>query len=356
MRYPCSLLILSFLAHACAEDTENVLLVARRAGRIEVIDLDHLANVGSLTFDRSVERVGTSADGRKLYIELSTSDGGCCGPSEVDLETRKISRLDDRWRYLLASNGTSTWIRWNNFQDFDTSLIDRKSAVYLGYERLYPSPEGRWLFGVGNWQESVLDIFDASARRLVRRFPVPGAKPSQIWPVGAWMEDRFLLYVQAGSTGTLWEIGPQTPEMGLGTPVALNPGSCRLGDHELIAAGGRLFLFEIFRSTLDRRRFCDAVPGGAYRIEPSTGAVLHHVAPLLHFWGLILSPDGRVLYGLDVGDPDWQTTARLVKIDAENGSILGERLLDKDVWHLTLARLRKSLVPHETVAFVTAPH
>ena len=132
------------------------------------------------------------------------------------------------------------------------------------------------------------------------------------------------------------------------------PGQLPGADHKLLAAGSRLFLFEIFGSTLDRRRACGNVAGGVYRIDPLSGAVLGHFAPLFHFWQLIAGRDGRTIYGLDAGDADWRTMVRLVKIDAESGAILAERALAADVWHFTLAELSMSLVPTGEINVVAA--
>jgi hypothetical protein len=221
---------------------------------------------------------------------------------------------------------------------------------------LHPSPDGQWLVGIGNWQESVLDIFDVREHKFVRRLPVPDARPSQVWPLGAWLDSRFFVSLQVGTVGKLSSVAPEAEVLGPGTSVAIDPGSCRGPDQKLLAAGGWLFVFEIFGSTLDRRRVCGAVAGGAYRIKPSTGAVLGHFAPLFHFWQLIASGDGRTLYGLDAGDADWHSTLRLVKIDAESGAILAERARATDVWHFTLAELSKSLVPRGEISVVAARH
>jgi hypothetical protein len=87
-----------------------------------------------------------------------------------------------------------------------------------------------------------------------------------------------------GAWGKLRPVTPETKELGPGISVAINPENCGRPDQAMLAAGGRLFLFETFGSTLDRRRECGAVAGGIYRIDPSTGAVLGHFTPRFHFW------------------------------------------------------------------------
>jgi hypothetical protein len=108
----------------------------------------------------------------------------------------------------------------------------------------------------------------------------------------------------------------------------------------LAAASGNLFLYEMFGWKLDRRTNCFGVQGGAWIVEPSSGRLLAHVAPDLHFSELIADREKGELYGISAGDPNWRSGIELVRMDAQDGRILQSRTLEDDYWRIAFAPLR----------------
>ncbi len=60
-------------------------------------------------------------------------------------------------------------------------------------DRVQLSPNGRWLFGIRNFQGPALDIYNVAQRSYVRQL-----KPTSLndWlPSGAWVGDKFYFYL-----------------------------------------------------------------------------------------------------------------------------------------------------------------
>jgi hypothetical protein len=112
---------------------------------------------------------------------------------------------------------------------------------------------------------------------------------------------------------------------------------------EIAAAGERLVVYEQFGHKLDRRRMCAAVPGGFVMVNSKTGAVTRRLAASSHFREIVGSPDGRYLYGLDVGDVRWKCV-RILKLDAASGGTVGTKILEDDVWSLTSGTIPQEMV------------
>ena len=66
-------------------------------------------------------------------------------------------------------------------------------------------------------------------------------------------------------------------------------------------------------------------PGGAFLIDPTTGAIVAHILPQVFFRDLAASPDGLFLYGVQ----DWPESSgvRFMRIDARTGVVLSEQTL-----------------------------
>lgn len=117
---------------------------------------------------------------------------------------------------------------------------------------------------------------------------------------------------------------------------------------EVVAAGDRLLIYEHFGSKLDRRREMGiSLPGGLFVVEPSTGNVLQHFAPSMHFPRVLASSDGERIYGLDPSLPDHRGPVRRTRLDAKSGMVLAERYLQNDAWFITLAAIPKSFLTRE---------
>ncbi|MBV8867712.1 MAG: hypothetical protein JO210_20100 [Acidobacteriaceae bacterium] len=101
---------------------------------------------------------------------------------------------------------------------------------------------------------------------------------------------------------------------------------------------------------LDRRsESAPNVPGGVYEIDPQTGAVSNALAPGVHFARLVITPDGKTLYGIDVESLDSWEHVRLVKVDRKSGQIQATRELASDVWNIRLGDILAKLIPREDV-------
>jgi hypothetical protein len=234
---------------------------------------------------------------------------------------------------------------------FDARTLARLPRIDApGLYRLLPSPDSRWLFGVTNFQRGhgpSLDIFDIENKVLVRRLPTPEAV---FFPTGIWLGNQFMLYTHDGNQGNLWKVTPETTKLDGPLKIFL-PDSSPDGqyiEHNLIAGGKGLFLYEGFGHKLDRRSgISREIPGGIFSIEPSSGKIVGHYARSVHFARVKASTDGQSLYGVDSDDTGW--SRRLLKLDASNGAIVDERALEQDVWSISLIQLPVSVIPQGEV-------
>lgn len=122
---------------------------------------------------------------------------------------------------------------------------------------------------------------------------------------------------------------------------------CELQQQQMLGAGGRLFLYELFGAKGDRRDSCAReIPGGLLSVDPQTGRTLARLAPDVHFASLISSTDGKELYGIDLRDTSW-TSVGLVRLNAITGEVLARRNLTSDVWFIDFATVRGELVPRD---------
>lgn len=342
MRHLSIILLAASLGPALAEDAEAVLLAVRRAGTVEIINPDSLQPIGRIQVGRMAEFVAASPDGRKLIISqgMAADPNGCCDLHALNLVTRKMKRFTPGQRAVFSADGNRIYTEWDGTRIFDAATFEPQQRIESGAGgRVFPSPDGRWIAGLVNGPAVGIELFDAVTHKLVRRLRLPDAHSN---PSGAWMGNRFYIFIQTGSTGKLWTITPDTTDLGPGVPTGISASGLA---NDLFAAGPRLFLYEHFGYILDRRRDGGEVTGGVYQIDPEIGAVIRHIAPVFHFSQVVSSRGGRVLYGLDGGQLDWNGPVRLVKIDLTTGDVLTERTLETDHWYFTVASIPKSLVP-----------
>jgi hypothetical protein len=213
-----------------------------------------------------------------------------------------------------------------------------------GSGQLHLSPDGRWAFEVVSFRGPALYVYDLGQN--VTRKLTPIGLQGDWWPSGVWSGDRFYFYARKGdgSAARLWAVSPEATELGEG--VSVEPfwqvTGCRESpDVQLMAAGGNLFVYEIFGWKLDRRTECHAqISGGAWLLEAGTGQLLLQLVPNLHFSALISDRAQPVLYGLTTEDPDWRGPVELVRIDARDGRVLQSRVLDSDFWRISIAPVR----------------
>jgi hypothetical protein len=334
----------------CAQTPNSYILAAPRSGAIEIIDPASLTTIGRIHFDlpprsSGLNGVSASPDGTMLYVEGPVPNGpmpgACCVLYSIDLatlETRQVADVpgtasraafvnSDGVTYNAASLGGAPeikeMIRWND---------------------MHISPDGRSIFGVTHFPGGALDIYDP-AQGKVLRYLVPVGLGERWWPNGIWMGDRFLFYATKddGSAARLWSVSPDATQLGEAVsvePFTKVPGCSSSVETGLATAAGNVFLYEIFGWKLDRRTRCGGVPGGAWVLDPATGTLLAHIAGNFYFSELLADRDKGELYGLSVSDPGWGAGTELVRIDAQDGTILKSRALEADFWRIAYAPLR----------------
>jgi hypothetical protein len=350
-RFWLAILLLLPLVAAQPQD-RPVLLAAHRAGSVEVFDVDTLRSSGSITVLPLADGVTSGANGILFLRQgLPPDYRGCCALYALDLNTRNMTRLLQPVSGLTVSpDGQHLVTQRGNvgIEIFDVRTLQAESSIPRstapGLYRLSFSRDGRLLFGASNFPSPTVDILDFKERRLVKRFALPDGYTIR----GAWAGNDYYVYGYRKGSGELWRVKADASELEPPVKISLPDAApeCALHEEEIVAAGGRLFLFEQFGNKSDRRSRCGKeIPGGVFLVDPQTRKLIAHFAPELHFAQLISSVDGRELYGIDVRDSAWKSVA-LVRLNAETGQILATQNLSPDVWSLDLANIPERLLPH----------
>jgi hypothetical protein len=353
------LLILPFVVGQSHNQT--VLFAAHRAGRVEVLDPITLQSLGSMKVLPQANGVRSDRTGVLFLREgLAPEFKGCCALYAVDLKTRGMTKLvEPASDAIVSPDGQHVLTQRGNvgIEVFNAHNLQRETAipssVAQGVYTLRFSHDGRLLFGVSNFPVPTLDILDFDRRKLLQRFTVP----QDLRALGAWVINDYYLYGYRKGTGQLWRV--KADNSALEGPVKVNfpnvASECNMQEQQLLGAGGRLFLYELFGAKGDRRDACTReIPGGLLSVDPKTGRILAHLAPNLHFASLISSTDGRELYGIDVKDTSW-TSVDLVRLSVVTGEVLAKQSLPSDVWFIDLATIPSELVPTGLVEATTIP-
>jgi hypothetical protein len=314
---------------ASAQDTKQFVLVAKRAGVVELLDPTSLQTLSRIHIDLPPNSVGlngisANAEGTLIYVEGPNVDNpkSCCSLYSIDLATLRMNRT--------------------------TSIAERGSRIKgMSNDRLHFSPDGHWVFGVRNFRGPALDIYDLVRGSIVRQL-MPTGLEGDWFADGDWSGDQFYFYLSKddGSSARLWMVSPDTTNLGDGVAVDsfVQPSGCYASSfalEQIVAPQKDLFIYEAFGFVLDRRADCpNVIAGGAWEIDPSTGHLIRQVAPDLHFSVLIPDREKPVLYGLSNGGPNWEFPVKLVMIDALDGQLLQTRTLDTDRWNISIAPLR----------------
>jgi hypothetical protein len=303
---------------------------------------DSLEAIGRVLLGRAMESVRVTPDGRRLLVAAAGEPHGCCGLYAIDLAERTATLLawpgnagtpSPRGDLVFAQRGAV------GIEVFDLATGARVSWIEApGNYQLSPSADGRWIFGVTDWEGPSLDLIDVEARRLVRRLPIPYEGPS-----GTWRGDRFDLYAFDGRQGHLWTVKASSIELGSARTIAIPPLPARNLPpvhpfQRLISAGSRLLVYQAFGGKDDDRPPAGdgrAVPGGVFEIDPQRPAV-RFLARDLHFARLVAAPDGASLFGIDVESGAW-SRPRLLKLDGKTGRVLARRDLAPAAWDIQWA-------------------
>jgi hypothetical protein len=351
------LFILPFVVGPAHDRT--VLLAAHRAGWVELLDPVTLESLGSIKVLPQANAITSNHTGVLFLLDgLAPEFQGCCALYAVDLKTREMTKLLEPVSEVAVSPDGQHVLTQRGpvgIEVFGTHSLRPEPAIPRsiapGLYSLRFSHDGRLLYGASNYPMPSLDIFDFEQRKLVLRFTVP----RNLTVRGAWAGGHYYLYGYGKGVGQLWWV--RADDSALNEPVKINfpdvSPECGLQDQEIFGAGGRLFLYELFGSKLDRRNDCGRkIPGGLFSIDPQTGRLLAHLASDFHFASLISGADGKELYGIDVRDPSW-TSVGIVRLDAMTGEVLSKRELTSDVWFIDLATLPSELVPSGQVEATT---
>src|SRR6266478_10258509 len=248
-----------------AQDTKQFVLAANRAGVVELLDPISLQTISRIHIDLPPKSVGlngvsANADGWIIYVEGPTADNArsCCSLYSIDLATLRMNR--------------------------SASIAGGGSGIKgMSNDRLHPSPDGHWLFGVRNFRGPALDVYDLIQGSIVRQL-MPTGLEGDWFASGAWSGDHFYFYLskEDGSSARLWMVSPSTTDLGEGVevdPVAQAPGCPphSFALEEIAAAGNNLFVYEASGFILDRRAECSGqIQGGAWLIDSSNGHMLQH--------------------------------------------------------------------------------
>ena len=348
----------------------EVVLAIQRSHRLHVFDASTLEPLGRIAgLNNLLEHVSVSPNGQTLYLAQAASFAGneCCALFAFDLSTREMCYLiepameslpspDGRW--LFAQRGSvgidvidvTTRVRTTTIATFDMSRAreNRDQLPLRGSYALYPSHDGRWMFGITFWQKPSLGIFDLSSHTMVRELTIPEA-------TGAWVGSQFYLYENTGRQPRLFAVNSEMTRLGPPLPITGSTRDLTLAQlptsAHLITSDDRLLVYQPAAPWLISR--VDAVPSrGIFVIDPANGGLTGHLAPSLQFAQVVAGTDGQRLYGLNPERPskagnDGRT--RLLAVDGRTGEVVAEQSLDPDAWHLAVAQIPASLVPRGDV-------
>jgi hypothetical protein len=318
---------------------DSVLLASRRGGTIEAIDPDTLATVSRVTTPGMPESLTSDGAGQRLFVSYHDLKKPCCGLFALDLRSMQMSFLiEPALSASVDANRVFTQRGNTGIDAFDAQALNRLPTIASrSMYKLRTSPDGSMLFGVAHWPQAKLDSFDAQSGAMIASQPLPGVTE----PDGVWLGSRFFLFgFEAGQP----KIRPATAgPNGIGAPIALPtlPGvsDCPPAGPAMVAVGDKLAIYNQFGSKVDDGS-C-ATFGGVVLVDPIAGTAGPRIVPTLYCRQIVASPDGKYLYGLDVGVPAWNRV-RIVKIRLEDGQIIADKGLTKDVWYLTAGE-----IPHD---------
>jgi hypothetical protein len=338
--------IAGLLLPAIAWPGDPVLLASRRGGLTEVISPDTLETTVRIRLPGSVESIASDPLGRRLFVTLPAKETPktCCALFALDWRSLQLILLLEPALHATPTIDRVLTQRGNiGIEVFDGVNLARLPTIRApGVYRMQPSPDGRWLAATTQFPSPSLDLFDLVQGNLVRQHAFERGESIH----SAWIGKQcYLFSVNEAGSSQLWPVAPDDPHVREPLAVTLpNDESRRCGPvlPTREGAGERLVVYQPFGDKLDWRRNCPITPGGFILVDPKTGAATDRLAGSEHFRQIVASPDGRRLYGLDVGDTQWKQV-RLISLDTLTGAIVRVRDLDADVWFLTLGTIPDEL-------------
>jgi hypothetical protein len=305
-----------------AQDSRDLIFVARRSGVAEVLNATTLDTLARIHVGFRVERFSASADGSKLEIAGYAAGAGCC-------------------KHYMLDPGTGR-------------LKEKPAAGYNGnFGDCLTSPDGHWCFQLKSFRGPALKMVNLEQpgpARVLTPPDLPEESSSGTWGAsGVWSGAEFYLYVQGpDNPGFLWNVRPGAETLGAAVKVAPfgEAPDCRTRRlpvwKSIVAAAGNVFLYEPFGSKADRTAVCGAaLPGGAWVVDPATGGLRKQIAPEFRFSHVVPDTAGTSLYGVALGVEGWDGPVRIVKLDAREGTPLESRTFDPGVLQIGVGRLQK---------------
>lgn len=326
-------------------EEKTFIIAARHSGDVEFIDPATLETVSRIHIDVNPNGVGLNGvfvneDGSTIYVEGPTSQEGraCCSLYSIDLATMETKKAAGIW----GSSSREPIVIADEVVYQAPKLASggiTKNEIGFGF---HLSSNRSSLIGMTSSLAPEIDLYDLSAGPIIRKLKPPDLGEGW-WASGTWSGDDFYLYANkfGQPDARIWTLSINTTQLDDGVTVEPH-GEVPGCQHEIFeavtAAGGNLFLYELFGGKFDRRSGCDqTIPGGAWLLDPRTGRLLKHIAPDLYFSELIPDRARPVLYGLSTDDENRYSSVKLVRIDARDARVLQTRALDPDYWRIVTA-------------------
>jgi hypothetical protein len=285
--------------------------------------------------------VASDLPGQRLFLTAPPNRSrSCCALFALDAHSLQLSVLiQPALSATITASGVFTQRGNVGIEVFDVQSLERLPVIKApGVYRLLPSPDGRLLFGITNFPQPALDLFDTARGLQIASQALPGASHS----AGAWLDGHFFLFMLQSGQALLRPVsdGGQ-PGQAVPLPVSGSLPDCQEAPYDVIATAGKLVIYPQFGGKGDNH--CKA-PGGFMVADPATGAVMERFDSS-RFSQMVAGPDSRYLYGLEVGAPAWRQV-RIVQIDMTTGRVTAEKSLAADVWYLATGRIPQEMLGH----------
>jgi hypothetical protein len=149
------------------QEFKTVLAASRRAGYVEFYDPANLQTIGRVRVGAQAGSIAARPDGQHIFVSQAVPDHiGCCALFALDLRTKSLCFLiEPALGSALSPDGNTLFV---NRGDVGIDVINVTTYLRSGNmdgpgnynQRMYPSPDGRWLFAATLWKGPSLDIFD----------------------------------------------------------------------------------------------------------------------------------------------------------------------------------------------------
>ena len=333
MQIRLALAVSTLISAANAAAADPVLLASRRGGWIEAISLETLETVSRIRVPEMTNSVASDLPGQRLFLTApSNHSKSCCALFALDPQSLQLSFLvQPALSATITSSGLFTQRGNAGIEVFDVQSLERLPVIKA--RAVY-----RLLFGITNFPQPALDLFDAAQGLQIASQSLPGTSHS----AGAWLDRQFFLFMLQSGRAMLRSVS-ELGQLGQTDPLSVSGSlpDCQEVPYDVIASAGKLVIYPEFGGAGDSN--CKG-PGGFMVADPTTGAVMERFGSS-RFRQMVASPDGRYLYGLEVGSPSWREV-KIVQIDSATGRVTAQKILTPDVWYMTRGRIPQEMLGH----------